>query len=46
VIEDKTYIGFKTVEDLELLLPDTLKVVEVATSTPLKSASSTKKGAK
>ena len=33
VIEDKTYIGFKTVEDLEDLLPDTLKVAPVATST-------------
>lgn len=26
VIEDKTYVGFKTVEELEKLLPDTLKV--------------------
>jgi len=35
VIEDKTHIGFKSVEDLEKLLPDTLKSVEtsVATST-------------
>ncbi len=42
VIEDKTYTGFKSVEDLEKLLPDTLKVASttVATST---QASSTKK---
>ena len=42
VIEDKTYTGFKSVEDLEKLLPDTLKVASttVATST---HASSTKK---
>ena len=35
VIEDKTYIGFKTVEELEKLLPDTLKV---ATTTVSKKA--------
>lgn len=39
VIEDKTYIGFKSVEDLEKLLPDTLKTIETATST----ATTTKK---
>ena len=39
VIEDKTYIGFKSVEDLEKLLPDTLKTTETATST----ATTTKK---
>lgn len=39
VIEDKTYIGFKSVEELENLLPDTLKAVDAATST----ATSTKK---
>lgn len=34
VIEDKTYTGFKSVEDLEKLLPSTLKVAPVnATST-------------
>jgi len=34
VIEDKTYIGFKSVEELEALLPATLKVSQVqATST-------------
>lgn len=33
VIEDKTYIGFKSVEDLEALLPDTLKTVETASTT-------------
>ena len=41
VIEEKTYIGFKSVEDLEALLPDTLKAAttEVATTT----ATTTKK---
>ena len=38
VIEDETYIGFKTLEDLRELLPDTLKV---ATSTAL-TATTTK----
>lgn len=33
VIQDKTYIGFKSVEDLEKLLPDTLKVAETDTAT-------------
>ena len=37
VIEDKTYIGFKSVEELEKLLPDTLKE---ATTTPEVSTSS------
>lgn len=37
VIEDKTYTGFKSVEELEKLLPDTLKE---ATSTPEVSTSS------
>lgn len=37
VIEDKTHIGFKSVEDLEKLLPDTLKAVETATSTATSS---------
>jgi hypothetical protein len=37
VIQDKTYIGFKSVEDLEKLLPDTLK----ATTTPAVAKSST-----
>jgi hypothetical protein len=40
VIEDKTYTGFKSVEDLEELLPDTLKEA-VATTT---AATTTKKG--
>lgn len=40
VIEDKTYIGFKTVEELEALLPDNLKEALVATST---SATTSKK---
>ncbi len=40
VIEDKTYIGYKTVEELEALLPDTLKV---ATTTALTATSSDKK---
>ncbi len=42
VIEDKTYIGFKSVEEIELLLPDTLKEVSPTTSTST-SASTTKK---
>ncbi len=33
VIEDKTYNGFKTVEELEALLPNTLKEISVSTST-------------
>lgn len=33
VIEDKTYTGFKSVEELEALLPDTLKEATIATST-------------
>ena len=40
VIEDKTYTGFKSVEDLEALLPDTLKV---ATTTETISSTSSKK---
>lgn len=36
VIEDKTYFGFKSVDDMEGLLPDTLKV---ATTTPAVKAS-------
>lgn len=36
VIEDKTYVGFKTVEELEKLLPDTLKVATTTTSVPKK----------
>ncbi len=40
VIEDKTYIGYKTVEELEALLPDTLKE---ATTTALTATSSDKK---
>lgn len=39
VIEDKTYVGYKTVEDLEKLLPATLKTNDTATTT----ASTTKK---
>jgi hypothetical protein len=47
VIEDKTYTGFKTVEDLEKLLPDTLKEAPSATSTQaLAKATSTKKRTK
>lgn len=34
VIEDKTYVGFKSIEDLDALLPGTLKV---ATTTPVKT---------
>lgn len=43
VIEDKTYIGFKSVEDMEKLLPDTLKTVETATSTATSTATTTKR---
>jgi hypothetical protein len=39
VIEDKTYTGFKTLEELEELLPDTLKV---ATSSASEISSTTK----
>lgn len=39
VIEDKTYTGFKTIEDLQALLPDTLKE---STSTEATSTSSTR----
>ena len=38
VIEDKPYIGFKSVEDIEKLLPDTLKLA----TTTVTTASSTK----
>lgn len=40
VIEDKTYIGYKSVEDLEALLPDTLKL---ATSTESVATTTVKK---
>lgn len=40
VIEDKTYTGFKSVEALESLLPDTLKV---ATTTEVTASTSPKK---
>lgn len=40
VIEDKTYTGFRSVEELEALLPNTLKE---ATTTSLTATSSTKK---
>jgi thiol-disulfide isomerase/thioredoxin len=43
VIEDKTHIGFKSVDDLEKLLPDTLKQ---ATSSPAANASTTTNRAK
>ncbi len=42
VIEDKTYIGFKSVEELELLLPDTLKE-NVSLSATSTTSSTTKK---
>jgi thiol-disulfide isomerase/thioredoxin len=41
VVEDKVYTGYKTVEELEQLLPDTLKVVETASTTD--SGTSSKK---
>ena len=40
VIEDKTYTGFKSIEDLSALLPDTLKVATTTASTT--KATSTK----
>lgn len=40
VIEDKTYIGFKSVEDLEKLLPDTLRAAQATSTTNV--ATSTK----
>jgi hypothetical protein len=44
VIEDKTYIGFKSVEDLEKLLPDTLKVASTtqALKTPTTTSTTSK----
>lgn len=39
VIEDKTYIGFKSIEDLTALLPDTLKVATSTTATTTKTTS-------
>jgi hypothetical protein len=42
VIEDKTYIGFKTVEDLEDLLPDTLKEATSTATTTVASSSQKK----
>ncbi|MEN9880985.1 MAG: hypothetical protein RLZZ308_168 [Candidatus Parcubacteria bacterium] len=33
VVEDKMYTGYKSIEDMEALLPDTLKVAELASST-------------
>jgi hypothetical protein len=40
VIEDKTYTGYKSIEDMEALLPDTLKE---ATATTTANASTSKK---
>ena len=42
VIEDKVYTGFKSVEELEALLPDTLKVAETATTTQATTSKKTK----
>lgn len=39
VIEDKTYIGFKSVEDLEALLPDTLNTASSTAATTTKKTS-------
>lgn len=33
VVEDKVYSGYKSIEDMEALLPDTLKIAEIASST-------------
>ncbi len=46
VIEDKTYIGFKTVEELELLLPDTLKAATSTDATAAKATTTTVKAKK
>ena len=43
VIEDKTYTGFKSLEDLEKLLPDTLKESTTTMATSTTSTTSTKK---
>lgn len=42
VIEDKTYIGFKSVEDLEALLPATLKSVDTAAATSTQATTTNK----
>lgn len=42
VIEDKTYIGFKSVDDLETLLPDTLKTASPVQATSTATTSKTK----
>lgn len=39
VIEDKTYTGFKSIEELDDLLPDTLKVTTSTTATTTKNTS-------
>lgn len=43
VIEDKTYVGFKSLEELEKLLPDTLKEATSTAKSPALTGSSTKK---
>lgn len=44
VIEDRTYSGFKSLEELDALLPDTLRVATTTTATTTKAtATSTKK---
>ena len=42
VIEDNTYTGYKSIEDLEALLPDTLKEVDIASSTQASTTNKTK----
>jgi hypothetical protein len=48
VIEDKTYIGYKSVEELETLLPATLKTAtttaQTTTTAPKKAAATSTKG--
>jgi hypothetical protein len=43
VIEDEVYTGYKTVEDLEKLLPDTLKVASSSLATSTESVNTAKK---
>jgi len=43
VIEDKTYTGFKSIADIEALLPESIKELAVASSTGATTTSATKK---
>lgn len=39
VVEDKVYTGYKSIEEMEALLPDTLKSVDIATTTSASTSS-------